>query len=152
MKSKLRHRCSPRGFGFLRFKKFWIFLTRVWKCDRVQTLRYYSPLQVLSPEGKLPAIYYISIEAPTLEGPFSAFENSVIFCKIKLRIHSIVKIYITICIFVSNGYFLMILKYLCLLTIDDGRSKYTLALNKSRNDQNSIHPKANIDLESHDED
>ena len=30
--------------------------------------------------------------------------------------------------------------------------KYTLALNKSRNDQNSIHPKANIDLESHDED
>ena len=39
----------------------------------------------------------------------------------------------------------------CWLTINDVRSKYTMALNKSRNDQNSIHPKANIDLESHDE-
>ena len=142
----------------MQLKRVWVF--KIWKISglphsdgRVQawTQCYYSPL-VLSPEGKLPAIYYISIEAPTLEGPFSAFENSVIFCKIKLRIHSIVKIYITICIYVSNGYFLMILKYLWLLTIDDGRSKYTLALNKSRNDQNSIHPKANIDLESHDED
>ena len=130
--SLLCHRCSSSGFGFLRFEKFRVFHTRMVGFR-------------LGPSATIHHLYCLQ-KANCLQ--FTIFPQKCQHSRVRFLHAKIVSFSAR-----SNWeYFCDNWHYHLGLCSRKGLKMYTLALNKSRNDQNSIHPKANIDLESHDED